>query len=126
MLQQKDPDDFVVATGEQHSIRELCEVAFREVGIDIDWEGKEQNERGIDRKTGKEVIGVDPVYYRPTEVETLLGDPTKAKNKLGWEPKVTFEGLIKEMVAADLDTAKRDALVKREGFEVYQSAEEGK
>jgi GDPmannose 4,6-dehydratase len=126
MLQQGDPDDYVVATGEQHSIRELCEVAFREVGIDIDWQGKDADERGINRKTGEVVIGIDPVYYRPTEVETLLGDPTKAKKKLGWEPKVTFEGLIKEMVAADLDTAKRDALVKREGFEVYQSAEEGK
>lgn len=126
MLQQNDPDDYVVATGEQHSIRELCEVSFREVGIDIEWQGEGVSERGINTKTGEEVIGVNPVYYRPTEVETLLGDPSKAKQKLGWVPKVSFEELIREMVAADLDTAKRDALVKREGFEVYQSAEEGR
>ena len=126
MLQQETADDFVVATGKQYSIRQLCERAFSQVGMDIDWKGSAENEVGIDRKTGKEVIGVDPRYYRPAEVETLLGDPTKAKQKLGWEPKVSFEELIDEMVAADLETAKKDALVKREGFLVYQSAEEGR
>ncbi|MBL8087770.1 MAG: GDP-mannose 4,6-dehydratase [Chthonomonas sp.] len=126
MLQQDVPDDFVVATGVQHSIRELCEVAFSQVGIELEWDGQDERETGRDRKTGNVVIAVDPAYYRPTEVETLLGDPTKAKIKLGWTPKVTFRGLIEEMVDADLETAKRDALVQKEGFKVYQSAEEGR
>lgn len=126
MLQQDAPDDFVIATGEQHSIRELCEVAFNELGIDIEWRGEAEKEVGINRATGQEIIGVDPAYYRPTEVETLLGDPAKAKAKLGWSPKVTFEGLIREMVQADLETAKKDALIKSEGFLVVQSAEEGR
>lgn len=126
MLQQNDPDDFVIATGEQHSIRELCELAFKEVGIELEFQGEGAAEKGVDKKTGNVLVEVDKAYFRPTEVETLLGDPTKAKQKLGWEPKITFDGLIKEMVASDLDIAKRDALVKREGFEVYQSAEEGR
>lgn len=126
MLQQEAPDDYVVATGKQYSIRQLCERAFSQVGMDIDWKGSAEQEVGIDRRTGREVIGVDPRYYRPAEVETLLGDPTKAKEKLGWEPKVSFEQLIDEMVAADLETAKKDALVKREGYLIYQSAEEGR
>lgn len=126
MLQQDAPDDFVIATGEQHSIRELCEVAFNELGIEIEWRGEAEKEVGINRTTGQEIIGVDPAYYRPTEVETLLGDPAKAKAKLGWSPKVTFEGLIREMVQADLETAKKDALIKSEGFLVVQSAEEGR
>lgn len=126
MLQQDAPDDFVIATGEQHSIRELCELAFQEAGIDIEWKGQGIDEVAINKANGAEVIGVDPQYYRPTEVETLLGDPSKAKAKLGWSPKTTFEALVKEMVAADMDTAKRDALVKGEGFKVYQSVEEGR
>lgn len=126
MLQQDAPDDFVVATGEQHSIRELCELAFRGVGIELDWQGSGDGEVGIDRATGREVIGVDPRYYRPTEVETLLGDPTKAREKLGWVPKTTFEDLIQEMVMADLETAKRDTLVRGGGFTIYQSAEENR
>ncbi len=126
MLQQDTPDDYVVATGEQHSVRELIELSFREVGIEIGWEGSGVNEKGVNRANGQTIVSIDPVYFRPTEVETLLGDPTKAKTQLGWTPKVTFEGLVKEMVASDLDSAKRDALVKREGFQVYQSAEEGR
>ncbi|MBS1707044.1 MAG: GDP-mannose 4,6-dehydratase [Armatimonadetes bacterium] len=126
MLQQTEPDDYVLATGKQYSIRQLCEEAFRNLGITIEWKGSAENEVGIDSATGNEVIGVDPRYYRPAEVETLLGDPAKAKAKLGWEPKVTFNQLIKEMVEADLATAERDALVQREGYEVFQSAEEGR
>ena len=126
MLQQPEPDDYVVATGEQHSVREFVELSFKEVGIDLDWQGTAEDEKGICRKTGKVLVEVDPKYYRPTEVETLLGDPTKAKEQLGWVPKVTFTELVKEMVASDLDSAKREALVKSEGFEVYQSAEEGR
>lgn len=126
MLQQDAPEDFVIATGKQYSIRELCEVAFHHVGMDLEWRGEAENEVGIEKATGREVVGVDPAYYRPTEVETLLGDPTKAKEKLGWSPRTSFQELIKEMVLSDLDTAKKDALVKREGFSVYQSAEEGR
>lgn len=124
MLQQPTPDDFVVATGEQHSVREFVTLSFKELAIDIEWKGSAENEVGINKATGQEVVAVDPRYYRPTEVETLLGDPTKAKEKLGWIPKTSFTDLVKEMVAADLETAKKDALVKKEGFQVYQSAEE--
>lgn len=126
MLQQDAPEDFVIATGEQHSIRELCELAFQGVSINIEWRGSEENEVGIDTATGTEVIGVDPRYYRPTEVETLLGDPTKAKEKMGWSPQTTFYQLIDEMVKSDLETAQRDTLVQRGGFNVYQSAEENR
>jgi len=126
MVQQDAPDDYVVATGEQHSVRECTELAFRNAGIELDWQGQDVHEVGINRANGEVVVAIDPQYYRPTEVDTLLGDPTKCKQKLGWEPKTTFEGLVSEMVAADLDSAKRDALVRREGFEVYQSVEEGR
>jgi len=124
MLQQDKPDDFVVATGEQHSVREFVTLSFKEVGIDLEWKGSEADEVAINTATGEVVVAVDPRYYRPTEVETLLGDPAKAKAKLGWTPKISFPELVKEMVLADLATAKKDALVKKEGFEVYQSAEE--
>jgi GDPmannose 4,6-dehydratase len=126
MLQQDTPEDFVIATGKQYSIRQLCEEAFKHVGFELEWHGKAENEVGRDKKTGRELVAVDPVYYRPTEVETLLGDPTKAKTKLGWEPKTSFYQLIEEMVKADYETARRDALVRKEGFDVYQSAEEGR
>ncbi len=126
MLQQDQPEDFVLATGKQYSIRTLCELSFAELGMDIEWSGSAENEVGIDKKSGKEVIGVDKRYYRPAEVETLLGDPTKAKLKLGWEAKTTFNQLVKEMVASDLEVAQKDALVRREGFKVFQSAEEGR
>jgi GDPmannose 4,6-dehydratase len=124
MLQQDAPDDYVVATGHQRSVREFATLAFREAGIELDWNGQEEREVGLDRSNGNELVAVDPQYYRPTEVETLLGDPAKAHQKLGWQPKVGLEDLVKEMVAADLDTAKREALVKGQGFKVYQSAEE--
>lgn len=125
MLQQDEPDDYVIATGEQHSVREFCEHAFRYIGVELEWQGQGVDEKGIDRKTGRVLVEVDPRYFRPTEVDTLLGDPSKAREKLGWVPRTTFEELVEEMMRADLEEAKRDALVKREGYEVYQSVEEG-
>ena len=102
MLQQDEPDDFVIATGETHSVREFVELVFREVGIEIGWQGEGVDEVGVDRATGDVVIEIDPRYYRPTEVELLIGDPTKAKEKLGWEAKVGLRELVKMMVEADL------------------------
>lgn len=103
ILQQPEPDDFVIATGEQHSVREFCLYAFRRVGIDLVFEGEGQNEKGIDKKTGKVLIEVSPDFYRPTDVVNLLGDPSKAKNVLGWNPRQTsFEQLVNLMVDADM------------------------
>jgi GDPmannose 4,6-dehydratase len=107
MLQQDSPDDFVVATGETHTVREFTEIAFRELGIELRWEGKAENEKGIDVSSRKVVVEVSPRYYRPTEVELLIGDPSKAKAKLGWEPQVKFEELVKIMVNADLEKVRR-------------------
>jgi GDPmannose 4,6-dehydratase len=101
MLQQETPDDYVIATGETHSVREFTELAFKELGIEIAWEGKGSNEKGLDARTGKVLVEVDPRYYRPTEVELLIGDPTKAREKLGWKPEVTMEILVKLMIKAD-------------------------
>jgi GDPmannose 4,6-dehydratase len=101
MLQQKEPEDYVIATGETHSVREFTELAFKELGINITWKGKRSEEMGIDADTGKVLIEIDPRYYRPTEVELLIGDPSKAKEKLGWEPKVKLEELVKIMIKAD-------------------------
>lgn len=108
MLQQPKAEDYVVATGEQHSVREFCEMAFKTVGIDIIWKGKDEKEKGIDKKTGKVLIEVDPHYYRPTEVNSLLGDATKAKRILGWKPKITFNSLVKEMVESDMEDIKNN------------------
>jgi GDPmannose 4,6-dehydratase len=119
MLQQDEPDDYVIATGEQHSVREFVDASAMELGIAIEWEGQGINEKGINAANGKTIIAIDPRYFRPTEVDALLGDPTKGKEKLGWEPKVTFEDLVKEMVQADLEDAKKDELCQRAGFQVY-------
>lgn len=108
MLQQDKPEDYVIATGEQHSVREFCELAFKQVGITIKWEGENENEKGICSETEKVIIEVDPNYYRPAEVETLLGDPTKARTQLGWNPtRTSFEELVKIMVTHDLEYVKR-------------------
>ena len=108
MLQQEKPEDYVIATGEQHSVREFCELAFKEVGITIVWQGENENERGVCKETGAVLIEVDPNYYRPAEVETLLGDPTKAKTQLGWNPtRTSFEELVKIMVSHDMEYVKR-------------------
>ena len=124
MLQKETPDDYVVATGRQSSVREFVTASFARVGLDLGWKGEGPDEVGFDKASGRDIVFVDPQYYRPTEVETLLGDPTKAREKLGWEPKVSLQSLIEEMVDSDLETAKREALVKERGYKVYQSAEE--
>lgn len=108
ILQQEKPDDYVIATGETHSVREFTELAFKEVGIEILWKGKGSQEVGIDSSTGKITVEIDPRYYRPTEVDILIGDPSKAKEKLGWEPKVKLEELVKIMIKADEKAAKEN------------------
>jgi len=115
MLQQDKPEDFVIATGVQYSVRQFVDVAARELGIQITWQGHGVEETGTDQK-GKVIVRVDPRYFRPTEVETLLGDPSKAKEKLGWSPQTSFEDLVAEMVREDLKSAERDELVKRHGY----------
>lgn len=113
MLQQDEPDDFVIATGETHSVREFAELTFKELGIEIKWQGEGVDEVGIDSSTGKVLIEIDPAYYRPTEVEILIGDPTKAKEKLGWEPKVKFEELVRQMAKAEDENLFRKNTVSR-------------
>jgi GDPmannose 4,6-dehydratase len=119
MLQQNEPQDFVIATGVQHSVREFVELSAKLVGMRIRWQGKSTAERGVDAKTGRCVVRIDPRYYRPTEVDSLLGDATRAKVQLGWQPKVSFEDLVKEMVDGDMQIAKRDAMVASQGYRVY-------
>lgn len=118
MLQQDEPEDFVIASGEQHSVRDFVDAAAKELGIEIRWEGKGKDEKGYDAD-GNCIVAVDPRYFRPTEVETLLGNPSKAKEKLGWTPRITFKELVSEMVREDLKSAERDELVKRHGFNAY-------
>lgn len=119
MMQQEKPEDFVIATGEQHSVRDFVILAAKELGINITWEGAGVNEKGYDSETGEEIVAVDPRYFRPAEVETLLGDPTKAKNKLGWVPKTKFHELVQEMVREDLKEAQRDELARQHGFKYF-------
>jgi len=123
MLQQPKPDDYVIATGKQHSVREFCELSFKELGIDLEWQGQGLNEKGIDKKTNKIIIEVDPKYFRPAEVESLLGDSTKAREKLRWKPKISFEELVKEMVQSDLEEAKKEVHLKNGGFEIKNNFE---
>jgi len=118
MLQREVPKDYVIATGRQHSVRDFVTIAAKELGFDIRWEGKEVEEKGYDARTGKCIVAVDPRYFRPTEVDALLGDASQAKKDLGWEPKTSFEEMVTEMVAQDLREAERDVLCSREGFEV--------
>ena len=115
MLQQDEPDDYVIATGEQHSVRDFINAAAAELGIGIDWQGSGLEEKGYDAG-GCCIVAVDPCYFRPTEVDALLGDPTKAKTRLGWEPRITFAELVAEMVREDLKDAERDELIKRHGY----------
>ena len=123
MLQQQEPDDFVIATGLQYSVRDCVQRAARCLGIDLQWRGTGIDEQGIDPRSGKVIVRVDPRYFRPTEVDTLLGDATKARDKLGWKPEVTFDELVAEMVAADRQIAKRDALNRQHGFKVAEFRE---
>lgn len=115
MLQQEHPEDFVISTGVQYSVRDFVNAAAQELGISIRWEGNGVDEKGYDSANNC-IVSVDPRYFRPTEVETLLGDATKARSKLGWKPKTTFEELVKEMVLEDLKAAERDELVDRHGY----------
>jgi GDPmannose 4,6-dehydratase len=136
MLQQNVAEDFVIATGEQHSVREFVEVSARELGIHIRFTGEGEQEVGIVDaiehgaahtppacKVGDVVVRVDPRYFRPTEVETLLGDPARARERLGWVPTTTFEELVREMVQHDYTAARRDALVRLAGFKSYDHHE---
>lgn len=118
MLQQDEPEDFVIATGVQYSVRQFVDAAAKALDINITWDGEGVDETGTD-SDGNVIVRVDPRYFRPTEVETLLGDPTKAKEKLGWTPRTSFEDLVSEMVRADLEDAKRDALVASEGYKTF-------
>ena len=131
MLQQETAEDFVIATGKQYSVRDFVNLSALELGITLEWKGEGVNETGtviavadkgleldLSGLVGKTIVRVDPRYFRPTEVETLLGDPSKAKQKLGWEPRITFHEMVSEMVLHDLDRAKRFALLKRKGFDV--------
>lgn len=118
MLQQDQPEDFVIASGIQYSVRQFVEFAARELDMTIRWEGQGLNEKGYNA-AGKCIVQVDPRYFRPTEVETLLGDPSKAKAKLGWSPKISFQELVREMVQDDFKSAQRDDLVKKHGFAAY-------
>ena len=123
MLQQQVPDDYVIATGEQHSVREFVTRAAAQLEMALEWRGSGVDEHGIDTKSGKTVVKVDPRYFRPTEVDTLLGDSSKAREKLGWKPEATFSSLVKDMVAADLELARRDATMAKEGFTTYRYSE---
>jgi GDPmannose 4,6-dehydratase len=123
MLQQPEPEDFVIATGEQHSVREFVSQAAAEIDTCIEWHGSGAEEQGIEKKTGRTIVKVDPRYFRPTEVDTLIGDATKARTKLGWKPEITFASLVREMMAADLEIARRDSVIAREGFKTYQHRE---
>lgn len=133
MLQQERAEDFVIATGRQYSVRHFVEVAARELGIEIEWRGRGVEESGFvaaihgDRaqgaRVGQQIVAVDPLYFRPTEVDTLLGDPSRAREKLGWVPRITFEEMVQEMVSHDLDKARRHALLKSHGYNVPISME---
>jgi GDPmannose 4,6-dehydratase len=123
MLQQSEPEDFVIATGTQYSVRDFVVAAGANLDMKIEWHGEGVDETGVDAATGKTLVRVDPRYFRPTEVETLLGDATKARLKLGWTAEVSFQELVAEMVASDLNSAQRDALVAKEGYQVYSHHE---
>ncbi len=122
MLQQDQPEDYVIATGEQHSVREFVERAAAELGIQLRWQGEGVEEKGYDAQ-GHCRVAVDPRYFRPTEVETLLGDPTKARQQLGWQPRTSFTALVQEMVREDLKSAERDELIKHHGFRTFDHYE---
>jgi GDPmannose 4,6-dehydratase len=123
MLQQSEPEDFVIATGEQHSVREFAERSALALGMRLEWHGRGVDERGVDARSGRTIIKIDPRYFRPTEVETLLGDASKARSKLGWKPECDFQTLVGEMVTEDLQLAQRDALMARQGFRVFNYRE---
>jgi GDPmannose 4,6-dehydratase len=118
MLQQDAPRDYVIATGIHRSVREFVHTAGRNLGFDIRWEGEGIHEKGIDQNTGRCVVAVDPTYFRPTEVNALLGDASLARDALGWKPKTSFEDMVAEMIAQDLRDAERDLLCRDQGFSI--------
>jgi GDPmannose 4,6-dehydratase len=122
MLQQEKPQDYVIATGQQHSVREFVQRCAALLQLDLTWTGAGIDEKAVNPK-GETIVAVDPRYFRPTEVETLLGDPSKAHRELGWTPRTTFDELVREMVECDLKAAERDALVRRHGFDAYNVRE---
>lgn len=119
MLQQDEPDDYVIATGVHYSVREFIEIAARQLGLSIRWEGKGVDEKGINAETGQIVVSVDPRYFRPTEVQDLLGDAGKARKRLGWTPRISLEQLIAEMIETDLKEAQKDYLCQQKGFQTF-------
>ena len=123
MLQQDAPEDYVIATGEQHSVREFVERTAAHIGMRIEWRGSGIDEQGVDVNSGRAIVKIDPRYFRPTEVDSLLGDASKARARLGWKAEISFERLVQEMVESDLEIARRDALVAREGFKTYRHQE---
>ena len=123
MLQQNEPEDFCIATGVHYSVRDFVNIVAQELEINIQWKGGGIDEIGIDASTGNTIVSVDARYFRPTEVETLLGDATKAKEKLGWEPKISFDEMVKEMTAADLKEAEKEKLYQDKGFETFHRYE---
>jgi GDPmannose 4,6-dehydratase len=123
MLQQDEPDDFVIATGQQFSVRDFVNAAGALLGMSLEWRGDGVEEEGIDSATGRTLVRVDPRYFRPTEVDTLLGDPGKARQKLGWRAEISFSDLVAEMVSEDLAEAKRDAMIAKEGYRIYSRHE---
>lgn len=123
MLQQDQPDDYVIASGVQHSVRDFVTLAANYLDIDIEWQGTGLNEKGIDASTGAVIVAVDPRYFRPSEVETLLGDPSKARRELGWVPQTAFAELVREMAESDLAIAKRDELVNKAGYRSFDHHE---
>ncbi len=120
MLQQEQPEDYVIASGSQHSVRDFVQLSASLLDMRIRWEGEGIDERGYDAKTGRCVVRIDQRYFRPTEVETLLGDASKARNQLGWRPATSFEDLVAEMVSEDLELAERDSMIEREGFRTFR------
>jgi GDPmannose 4,6-dehydratase len=123
MLQQAQAEDFVIATGIQHSVREFVTCAASQLGLTLEWKDHGVDEVGVDSNSGRTIVKVDPRYFRPTEVDTLLGDATKARQKLGWYAETSFEALVREMVDADLKCARREALMAREGYRTYRHLE---
>jgi len=123
ILQQSEPDDYVVASGKQQLVWDLIDLAAAELGMRIGWEDVGVEKKGLDAATGKAIVCIDPRYFRPAEVDTLLGDASKARRKLGWEPRILFEELIREMVMADLREAEKDAMVRQKGYRIYGHSE---
>ena len=126
ILQNAQPDDFVIATGEQHSVREFCQLAFHYVGIDLLWEGEGADEKGIDSSSGRVLVEVSPDFYRPTDVVNLLGDPTKAKQVLGWNPsKTPFDQLVKRMVESDVRKVREETILSHSRVNLAEYLEKG-